>query len=292
MPALTRGPLPSSVYWRRRLIVLTVVLVLLWAMLHLLRGGDSGTPKASPAADLTGTSASVTSSTAASPSAPSNSPSAGTSQAPSTSPSVAAETPTPSPTALPTPTGACPPSDLSVTPSVTGAAAGSPVSIVLTLATFTTPACTWHVSHKTMQVKVATAKGTDVWSTIDCPAALPTSDVVVYRDQPTPVTVTWSGRRSDATCSAHTAYSWPGDFSVTGVALGGTPDQTSFTLGAAVATQPAAPTTPAAPAAPTTSAPAAGSTTPSTQPASPSASGSPATTPKKKHHKKKHVVAD
>lgn len=290
MPALTRGPLPASVYWRRRLIVLTAVLVLLWALVHLIGGGGGGTPKATGAVDLTGASSRATASASASPSAgvspsdsASDSASASAPVAPSASASVT-ETPTPTPTVLPTPTGDCAPSDLSVTPSVTGAAAGSPVAIVLTLATFTTPACTWHVSHKTMQVKVATAKGADVWSTIDCPAALPASDVVVYKDQPTAVTMAWSARRSDTTCSAHTAWSKPGGYSVTGVALGGTPDQTSFTLGAPVTTPPAAPATPTAttsPTAPASSAPAAPSTTTPSAPA----------TPKKKHHKK-HRIED
>src|SRR5699024_2456366 len=98
-------------------------------------------------------------------------------------------TPAPSetPTAPPTPSGPCPASDVTVLPSVTAAVAGTPVPIVLTLKTAKTPACTWQVSRKTVQVKVASAAGAAVWSTVQCPKAMPTSDVVVYRDTPTTV---------------------------------------------------------------------------------------------------------
>lgn len=288
MPALTRGPLPPSVYWRRRLILLTVALIVLWLVVHLLTGGDS-TPKAASAAHLADASSSTSPKPSVSPStspstSSSTSPSTSPSAAPSESPSVApiqSEAPTPSPTVKPTPTGACAPSDLSVTPSVTAAARGSDVPIVLTLQTFTTPACTWHVSPKTMQVKVSTAGGTDIWSTLDCPKALSDSEVVVYKDTPTQVTVTWSSRDSDSTCSTHTAWAKQGTYSVTGVALGGTPDQASFTLGPPVANPTAAPTV-----MPTGSPSAAAST----QPASPPTTSAPATPSKKKHQKQ--PVAD
>ena len=208
MPALTRGPLPASVYWRRRLVVLTVALLLLWTALHVFGGGGGGTPKADSAADLTGASTSpsptarpsgktspTASNSASASGSASGSPSA---DAPASTSSAPVVSETPSPTVLPSPSGACPASDVSVTPSVTGATAGTSVAIVLSLRTFSTPACTWHVIHKTMQVKVTTAGGADVWSTVQCPAAMPTSDVVVYKDTATPITVTWSGRRADS----------------------------------------------------------------------------------------------
>ena len=290
MPALTRGPLPPSVYWRRRLILLTAALVILWGVVHLLSGGGDSTPKAGSAADLTSAKQTAGSTPSADPSAdPSAVPSAGASMGPSTGAAVPlpSTTPTPAapttPTVLPTPTGPCPPSDVSVSPSVTGAAAGSDVPIVLNLQTFSTPACTWEVSHKTMQVKVSKASGTDVWSTVQCPAALVPSEVTIYKDTVTPVTVTWSGRQSDATCSKHTAWSWPGKFSVTAVALGGVPDQESFTLGPAAPT--GAPTTSATqPSTSASATPTGGAATTTTSP-NPSTSAT-TTPPKPKKHKK------
>ena len=237
MAALTRGSLPPSVYWRRRLVVLTVAAVIVWGVAHLLGGGGDPTPKANAAADL---SAAVASPSAGSEASPSATPEPGTGigagpmvTVPSTSTSsesaiVPEISPTPEP--LPTPTGACPPSDVSVSPSVADAVAGSDVTILLSLQTFNTPACTWHVGHRTMQVKITTHGGGDVWSTIQCKKALPTSTVTLYQEQPTPVTLTWSSREADASCSTHTDWADPGSYRVTGVALGGQPDEASFTL--------------------------------------------------------------
>ena len=101
-----------------------------------------------------------------------------------------------------------------MTPSVTNAVAGSDVAVLPTLQTSNTPACTWEVSHRTMQVKITTAGGGDVWSTIQCKSALPDSTVTLYEEQPTPVTATWSSRLADATCSAHTAWAKPGKYQV------------------------------------------------------------------------------
>jgi len=285
MPALTRGPLPPSVYWRRRLILLTAAVVVLWGAVHLFSGGDS-TPKASSAADLTA----AKQSSGTTPSAdPATSPSADPSVAASASPSDGATaallgtvpTPTPTPTVLPTPTGSCPPSDVSVSPSVTNAAAGADVPIVLHLQTFSTPACTWQVSHKTMQVKVTKAGGGEVWSTIQCPAALVPSEVTVYKDTVTPVTLTWPGKYSDSTCSSHTPWVFKGKYSVTAVALGGVPDEESFTLGTAL---PAAPPTTAAPTqtASPSGTPTGGAASTSANPSS----SSTATPNKPKKHKK------
>jgi len=280
MAALTRGPLPPSVYWRRRLILLVVALLVIWGLAHLLGGGGGDAPKASPAADLSATLSS-----------PSGSPSGDVTAGPlpSTTTSVSS-TPTtsPSPTVLPSPTGACPPSDVDVTPAVTQATAGSDVTVVLNLQTFSAPACTWKVSHDTMQVKITTAGGSDVWSTVQCRSALPTSDVVLYQEQPTPVTFTWSSKMADATCSGHTDWAKTGSYRITGVALGGQPEEASFELEA-----PSAPTPTKSTSATTSTSP---STTPSSSPSSTPGSKSttkttPSSTPSTKA-KKKHPVAD
>jgi len=273
-------------------VVLTIALIVIWGLVHLVGGG--GTPKAGPAADLTAGSQSPSPTPTGSPSEdPSITPLVG----PTTTPSVDTTPSTsPSPTVLPSPTGACPPSDVSVTPSVGTAAAGSDVTIALALQTFSTPACTWQVSHKTMQVKITTAGGSDVWSTIQCHDALPSSTVILYRDQPTPVTLTWSSKLADATCSTHTDWAKIGSYRVTGVALGGQPDEASFTLGAAAA-PPKPSTTPSG----TASAPVSPSSTPTSKPTlattagaagTPKSTAKPSTSPVTKKAKKKHPVAD
>ena len=263
MAAMTRGPLPSSVYWRRRLVVLTVAIVLIWGIAHLLGGG--GDPKPKAVADLSGA---VTNPT------PSVTPSPSLTPTPTPTP-----TPSPTPEPLPTPTGPCAPSDVSVTPSVTNAVAGSDVAVLLTLQTYNTPACTWQVSRRTMQVKITTAGGAEVWSTIQCKSALPSSTVTLYQEQPTPVTATWSSRLADATCSAHTDWAKPGTYKVTGVALGGEPTDASFEL-----------SLPAPPPKPTpTPTPTAKPTTKPTTKAAPKPTATPTA---KATAKKKPVIAD
>ena len=42
MPASTRGPLPSGVYWRRRLAVLSVALVVFLGVGKVLGNGSDG----------------------------------------------------------------------------------------------------------------------------------------------------------------------------------------------------------------------------------------------------------
>ena len=54
MAAMTRGPLTSSVYWRRRLVVLTVAIVLVWGIAHLLGGGGGSTTGSSVSPGVVG----------------------------------------------------------------------------------------------------------------------------------------------------------------------------------------------------------------------------------------------
>jgi Tfp pilus assembly major pilin PilA len=137
-----------------------------------------------------------------------------------------------------------------------------------------------------MQVKITTAGGSDVWSTVQCRSALPTSDLTLYRDTPTPVTLTWSSRESDDSCSTHTAWAQPGNYQVTGVALGGQPDEAPFALAApTLAPKPSPTATATTSAKPTATAKASATvTTKST----PKASTSPS--PTTRHQK--HPVAD
>lgn len=273
MPAMTRGPLPPSVYWRRRLIVITVVLIVVAVALEIFGHGGGTTPQATPTANLTHPQSS--------PAAPSPTPTPDPTPDPSASATLSSTpTVTPTPTAPPTPSGPCAASDVTVTPVVTAAAAGTPVPVVLTLQTAKTPACTWQVSRKTVQVKIASASGAAVWSTVQCPKAVPTSDVVVYRDTPTTVQVDWSARRADQDCSTHTAWSKPGDYRVTAVALGGEPAQAAFTLGQPGSVPPAAPSS--TPSASTPATTPAASVTPTTTPAT---GASASAQPKKHRHR-------
>lgn len=218
MAALTRGSLAPGVYWRRRLAVLGTVLLLVIGVARMF-GGDE-----EPAATAANVSA-PTSPTISAP--PSPTTTVGVTPTPTTVPKPT-PTPTPTPT-LPAPTGRCSDDDIVVEPSVTDAQATKTVVVRLTLRTLATPACTWRASSNTLQLKITS--GSDrVWSTIDCPHAIPTGDVVVRRDTDAVVNVGWNSRRSDEDCSSHTAWAMPGYYHVSVAALGGEPQDLQFAL--------------------------------------------------------------
>lgn len=138
-------------------------------------------------------------------------------------------TPSPTPTPLATPSGPCPDSDVLVTPSVPAPVAGSDVTIVLNLQTGTTEACTWHVSSDTVTLTIGDGPD-DIWSSLECPGAIPSTDVVVRRTQATAVPVIWSSKRSDDYCTNRTAWVLPGTYEVAAAAFGGEPTEVTFEL--------------------------------------------------------------
>ena len=93
---------------------------------------------------------------------------------------------------------------------------------------------------------VTITSGSDfIWSTRECPAAIPVQDVVIRQAVDAPVVVTWKdGRRSDETCSGRTDWARPGFYHVEAAALGGEGTDVQFELVAptpAVVTQTAEP---------------------------------------------------
>ena len=129
----------------------------------------------------------------------------------------------------PVPSGPCPDADVLVTPAVPDPVAGRDVTIVLNLQTGTTEACTWRVSSETVTVKIY-AGADDVWSSRECPGAIPTQDVVIRREVATPVTMLWSSKRSDQYCTDRTAWALPGLYGVAAAALEGEPTDVAFEL--------------------------------------------------------------
>ena len=103
------------------------------------------------------------------------------------------------------------------------------MTFALELRTITTPACTWQVSPSTLTMKI-TSGDDDIWTSQDCPRAIPSEDVVVRNNVGTEVEVTWSGRRSDDDCSRLTEWALPGWYYVDGAALAGEPSDLHFEL--------------------------------------------------------------
>lgn len=229
MTSLTRGPLPAGVYWRRRLIVLSVAGVLVVLLARLLGGGSDGS-----SGDDRATQVSADRTAPASPQE-SDSPTAPTS-ARSHTPGKRHGTGTPghgqSTSAAPVlaePDGPCADGDVAVTPDVKDAVAGRDVFLVLKLRTLSSDACTWRVSARSVTVKITSGRD-DIWSTRECPHAVPARDVVVRRDMTTSVGITWNARRSDEHCTKQTEWALPGFYHVAAAALAGEPSDLQFEL--------------------------------------------------------------
>jgi hypothetical protein len=139
-------------------------------------------------------------------------------------------TPTPTPTpVLPDPSGPCADDDVLITPTVAAPIAGSDITFMLNLQTRESEACTWQVSASTVVMKITSGRD-DIWSSRDCPEAIPDQDVVVRRASITQVPVVWSSRRSDEYCSDRTAWALPGFYHVATAALAGEPTDVQFEL--------------------------------------------------------------
>ena len=217
MTSLTRGPLPARVYWVRRILVLGTALLLVLVIARVLTGGSdaSSGPQtvAEVAADPTPT---ATSDAPSATPTPSQQPGKGkTSHAP----------------VLAQPDGPCSDQDIAVEPDVRKPVAGRDVTIVLRLRTLSADACTWRVSHDSLTLKITSGKD-DVWSSRECPRAIPRSTVVVRKAVSTTVQVTWNSRRSDDTCSRLTEWAMPGYYHVVAAALAGEPADVQFQLDA------------------------------------------------------------
>lgn len=121
-----------------------------------------------------------------------------------------------------------------VTPKVRGAAyAGGDVAFRLKLTTVESAACTWRVSAGSVVVKLVS--GSDrIWSSQDCPGAVPKMDVIVRKEYPAKVDLSWRGQRSDSTCSRTTAWAQPGWYHVQAAAFGAEPTSEQFELRAPV----------------------------------------------------------
>ena len=215
--------LPARVYWVRRLAVLGTAFLMVFALGRLLVGGSDGSdsgptnPGAVQAAATLSPSATSTGPTILMPK--------GTKQPKHSKP------PKPTPTPIAQPSGPCTPEDVAIAPEVRSNVGGSDIVIALTFRTLVAAACTFDVSATSVTMRITS--GHDfIWSTSQCPAAMPTTDLVVRRDIATYVYVTWNGKRSDATCSRLTQWAVPGWYHVKVAALGGEPADEQFQLAA------------------------------------------------------------
>jgi hypothetical protein len=216
---MTRGRLPARVYWVRRLMVVGIALLLVVGIAKMLGGSSDGSSgdRARPVADTSPSS----SSTASVPPESQGPPITGHRKKKSK-----IDDPV---TRVAMPSGPCAASDVAITPSVPKPIAGSDIKLVLDVSSIDTPACTWTLSGKTMALKITS--GNDlIWTTSECPKAIPSEDLTVRQAEPTRVKLTWDARRSEPGCPVRTEWALPGTYHLHVAALAGQPQDVTFLL--------------------------------------------------------------
>ncbi|REK72546.1 hypothetical protein DX116_02715 [Aeromicrobium endophyticum] len=249
--------LPAGIYWRRRLLLLAVVIAVVWAVLQIRDGGDDEKPAKA----------------AATPSKASSKPSA----APTTPPAPKQTVDGLVDVAVVAGTTPCNAEDVRITPSVRpGQLTKGPVDIGLVISSTQTTACTLQPADADT-VAVISANGTPVWDSTVCKASLLSAPVALSPQWSTLTTVQWTGRGSGSNCTSNQGWATAGKYTLQIGTLGGEPGKTTFSLDA----RPAPAKTAAPPAAPTTPAPSATppATTPPADPAAPATPTEPGAEP-------------
>lgn len=246
MSSLTKpnGPLPETVYWRRRALVIALALLVVVGLGGwLTRGGDASE---APAAS-TGDSASLVSTvgeaarSAATPQGGADSKGSGGAASQGSNKKAASKkaankkadagTKDAPQVTQPTeePRGECLPSDVVVEPQVADQPAGTDIAVELLVGTEASEACLWAASEETLTLKITSGRD-NIWFSSQCPQALPERSMVLRPDKERVVRMSWDARRSDEGCTRQRLWSLPGTYHLEAAALGGDPAQERFML--------------------------------------------------------------
>ncbi len=219
MTSLTRGPLPARVYWTRRLMVFGTAFLLVLGLARILTGGsDVSSSSEEPRAVQVAATPKATGASTPEPTATETRKQKKPKKQKTEKEPVLAQ-----------PEGPCTDRDVAVTPTVENSVAGRSVFMVLELRTVTSAACTWRVSPDTLTLKVTSGRD-QIWSSQQCPRAVPTKSVVIRSAVSSKVGIRWSGRRSDDGCTRLTEWALPGWYHLAAAALAGEPSDLQFEL--------------------------------------------------------------
>lgn len=198
---MSQRRLPAEIYWRRRLLVLALVLLLAWGATKAFGGEDK---VAKPVAK------------------------------PTTSPTTAITTPAPVDgrvtVNLSTGTAPCDPEKVRVTPSIkSGQYVGAAVKVSMIVSTTEKDPCILTAKSADLLVVISANKA-PVWDSSVCKTALLPGPVAVSPRWSTVAPATWTGRGSGNKCSNKEGFASPGTYVIKSATLGGEPGQDTFTL--------------------------------------------------------------
>lgn len=198
---MSQRRLPAEVYWRRRLLVLALVLLLAWFATRAF--GSEAKP---------------------------DKPAARSTAIPTKAPTRVAPVNGEVTVNLATDAKLCDPEKVRVSPSVkSGQYAGDDVDVSMIVSTTQKDACVLDAKKADLLV-VISANKKPVWDSSVCKSALLTESVAVSPRWSTVVATTWTGRGSGRDCSNKQGFASPGSYVIKSATLGGEPGQATFRL--------------------------------------------------------------
>jgi len=218
--ARPRGRKPAAVYWRRRIVVLAVLVGLAWLVVRLVGGGDEPVARSEPAAPAPQSSATGEEAT------PKPTPTPTTARKPAKPSAAPAKRVT---TWLRAPRGRCDIGQVLVVPDVVDAEAGGPVALRMGLSTTAKQPCTLTLSGQDLAVEITS--GDDlIWQSSGCRDVLEEGPFVLRPGWLTYVDLTWNGRRGIDDCADTNQPAQPGYYWAEAAVIGGEPARSQFRL--------------------------------------------------------------
>ena len=215
--ARPRGPMPTRVYWVRRLVLVAVVVLVGWLTIRWVDGGDSG---ATPPEDET--PAAATESDDPTPAADRD-PKKSRDKNRTARVDTVAET-------FERPREDCDLTDVLVVPSVTESAyAEEPVRLSLRISSGSSSPCSLGLDAESLLIVISDGNDT-VWDSTHCEDDLPVRDLALQPRWSTLIDLTWSGRHSGRNCASDATPAEPGTYTVEAAMLEGEPSEAEFEL--------------------------------------------------------------
>jgi hypothetical protein len=204
------GDLPAAVYWRRRALVLTLLLSVLGG------GGWLGYALLTRPAEMTATAAAASS-------AP---------LAPPPTPALDRVTPAVASVRMPPKYGPC--ADSAITVRVTAppaAPAGAAATFGLVVVNTSAVPCVRALDRGLQEIALLDASGRPVWDSNDCVSLAGSDERTLAPKQPVSLRVAWNGLTSEHTCAAQKVAPAPGRYVLRGRLDTKTAPATPLTLG-------------------------------------------------------------
>ena len=199
---MSQRRLPAEIYWRRRLLLLAVLILIAWLGLRFWPGAGQDERPVSAAAP-----------TATPTPTPKPAPTAGTTTV-----------------ALASGSKACDPESIRITPTVPDdQKTRGTVDIDLTVSSASKKPCSFTAGSSDLLMVISAGK-TAIWDSTVCKTALVSDAVKIAPGWSTVVRVEWSGRGSGPACSKKEGWATPGRYKLQVGTLGGEPGKTTFTL--------------------------------------------------------------